>query len=135
MIFVDTGYLLAILSPRDELHQRALAWAAVLNEPLVVTEYVLWEMVNGLSGPADRPKAHQAVDEIRNAPVWDLVSASLDLFQSGLELHRNRADKEWSLTDCISFLVMQERGITRALTYDHHFEQAGFESLLRSDPS
>jgi predicted nucleic acid-binding protein len=57
MIFVDTGYLLALVRPRDALHQRAQAWAPAVAEPLLVTEYVLWETVNGLSMPVDRPKA------------------------------------------------------------------------------
>ena len=53
----------------------------------------------------------------------------------GLSLHVARMDKSWSLTDCISFYLMRERGITQALTTDHHFTQAGFEALLRRDPS
>lgn len=134
MIFVDTGYLLALLNPRDQFHPRALAWADAVAEPLVVTEYVLWEMLNGLSSPVDRPKAHAALDEIRTSSDWDLIAASSQLSEAGISLHRNRSDKEWSLTDCISFVVMQERNICRALTPDHHFEQAGFEALMRRDP-
>jgi predicted nucleic acid-binding protein len=51
-----------------------------------------------------------------------------------LKLHEQRADKAWSLTDCVSFIVMADGGMQRALTHDHHFEQAGFEALLRRDP-
>jgi predicted nucleic acid-binding protein len=51
-----------------------------------------------------------------------------------LELHERRPDKQWSLTDCISFEVMREHGITTALAYDEHFVQAGFDALLRRDP-
>jgi predicted nucleic acid-binding protein len=134
MIFVDTGYLLALLTPRDHLYQRAQAWSQAVAEPLVVTDFVLWEMVNGLSMPMDRPKAHQAVAEIRSASDFELIPASDQLFDAGPRLHREREDKEWSLTDCISFFVMQDRSIRSALTYDHHFEQAGFEALLRRDP-
>lgn len=61
MIFVDTCFLLAILSPRDTRHSRAQAWAEMITEPLLITEYVVWELVNGLSMPAGRPKAHSAV--------------------------------------------------------------------------
>jgi hypothetical protein len=122
MIFVDTGFLLAALHRRDQLYTRAKAWHRVLVEPLLTTEYVLWEIVNQLSDPMDRPKVHKSIDEIRSAPEWDIVAASADLFERGLASHRQHADKEWSLTDCISFLVMRDCGITQALTYDHHLE-------------
>lgn len=134
MIFVDTSFLLAVLNPRDTLHPRAQAWAVAIAEPLLVTEYVVWEMVNGLSMPTDRPKAHLAVKEIQMAPDWEWMPASNALFVRGMQLHCERNDKAWSLTDCISFQVMQQRNIRRALTYDHHFEQAGYEALLRRDP-
>jgi predicted nucleic acid-binding protein len=134
MIFVDTSYLWALLDNRDDLHVRAEAWHLAVSEPLVVTEYVLWELVNGFSTAEDRPKAHAAIDEIRASFDWQLMPASDDLFTAGLVLHRRHPDKDWSLTDCISFLVMRDRGIVRALTHDHHFEQAGFEALMRRDP-
>jgi predicted nucleic acid-binding protein len=134
MVFVDTGYLVALLSPRDELFGRAQRWATSLQEPLVTTEYVLWELVNTFSAPIDRPKAHAAVAEIRSSPAWAVIDASPELFGLGLEFHRERPDKDWSLTDCISFIVMQQKGVQRALAYDHHFEQAGFEALLRGEP-
>jgi len=134
VIFVDTGYLLALLSPQDELFERAQRWAAVVGEPLVTTDYVLWELVNSFSDPVDRPKAHAAVAEIRSSANWDLIDATPELFSQGLLLHQSRPDKRWSLTDCVSFFVMQEQTLQRALAFDHHFEQAGFEALLRRDP-
>lgn len=134
MIFVDASYLIAVLSPRDELSNRAQAWSAAIDEPLLTTEYVLWELVNSLSDPLDRPKAHAAISEIRSSASWELVYAAPPLLDQGLSLHQMRDDKHWSLTDCISFVLMSQRGIERALTFDHHFEQAGFEALLRRDP-
>jgi predicted nucleic acid-binding protein len=134
MIFVDTGYLLAVLNPRDGLFERAQLWAVSIHEPLITTEYVVWEMVNSLSAPADRPKANAAVAEIHSSSSWELVYATPELLSEGILLHQRRADKHWSLTDCISFLIMEQRGIHRALAFDHHFEQAGFEALLRRDP-
>jgi predicted nucleic acid-binding protein len=134
MIFIDTGYLLALVSPRDALHGRAHAWAGVVTEPLIVTEYVLWETVNALSMPLDRPKAHAIIARLRAATDCEMTAASGELLEAGLQLHAQRPDKEWSLTDCISFLIMEQRALRRALTPDHHFEQAGFEALLRRDP-
>ena len=135
MIFVDSAFLLALVNPRDSLYSRAQAWVRAVQEPLLVTEYVLWEVVNSLSSPADRPKAHAVVSRIWSGSDWEVVPASPDLFEAGMRLHRERADKAWSLTDCISFHIMESRQLTRALTYDSHFEQAGFQALLRSEPS
>jgi predicted nucleic acid-binding protein len=134
MIFVDTGFFLALAQPRDALHARAKAWAGAVTEPLLVTEYVLWETVNALSQPVDRPKAHALLTHVRSAAHYEVVAATPELFEAGLKLHAARPDKEWSLTDCLSFVVLEQRGLTRALTYDHHFEQAGFEALLRHNP-
>lgn len=134
MILIDTSDFLALLQPRDSLHERAKAWARAIREPVVVTEYVLWETVNALSAPVDRPKVGSMLSLVRNDPTAIWLPASSDLLDAGLELHVQRPDKAWSLTDCISFVVMQRRGIARALTHDHHFEQAGFEALLRYDP-
>lgn len=134
MIFVDTGYLIALLNPRDQLHLRAINWSRAVHDPLTLTEYVLWECVNYFSMPADRPKAQALVGQLRSDPAFEIIDASRALFDSGVHLHGKRLDKEWSLTDCVSFVVMQERGITRALAHDRHFEEAGFEALLRRDP-
>jgi predicted nucleic acid-binding protein len=102
---------------------------------MLVTEYVLWECVNFLSRPPHRASAHAIVHWALSDSVW--LPASPTLLEAGLALHRTRPDKEWSLTDCVSFHVMGERGergLTGALAYDGHFEQAGFEALLRLDP-
>lgn len=134
MIFIDTSYILASVNPRDALHARAVAWMHQANEPLITTEYVVWETVNALSQPVDRPKAHAVVRQLSQGDDCELLAADNGLFHSGLSFHAARGDKSWSLTDCISFVVMEGRGIRRALTHDHHFEQAGFEALLRIDP-
>ncbi len=131
MIFLDTGYLIALLNPRDELHSRAQAWAEQMDGPLLLTDYILWETINFFSSPTQKPKAHALVRQLRADAAFEIVPATPALFDAGLQLHRECADKAWSLTDCVSFLVMRERGVTQALPYDQHFEQAGFEALLR----
>ena len=134
MILLDTSYLIALFDARDALHTRALAWAEEVTEPLLVTEYVLWETVNAFSRPEDRRKAHALVEHVRFEPGYEVVMATPELFEAGLALHRERPDKTWSLTDCISFWLMRERRMTQALAYDQDFEQAGFEALLRKPP-
>ena len=135
MIFADTGYFIAQIKPRDALHQRATAWANALHEPLLTTEFVLLEVADALSQPHDRAKLYALLSALRQGADCEIVLLSSALFAAGLQLHAARPDKEWSLTDCISFVVMREHNVTRALAYDHHFAQAGFEPLLRREPT
>jgi uncharacterized protein len=134
MILVDTGYFLAFVNPDDQHHARAMAWSKAPNDRLLVTEYVLWETINALSGRRYRPHAHAIADSVVSRRRFQFVEARPDLLRFGLRIHRRHRDKNWSLTDCISFHVMRQQGILRALAFDHHFEQAGFEALLRRDP-
>jgi predicted nucleic acid-binding protein len=134
MIFVDTSFLLAVLDEGDQLHSCAEAWQSNVSETLVTTDYVLWELLNAFSATPNRARGHDAIAAIRSSPHWSLVRASEELLDQGLQFHQKYQDKDWSLTDCISFIVMRDRRLTRALTHDHHFEQAGFEALLRRDP-
>lgn len=135
MIFADTGYFIAQVITRDALHERALRWAQRDTEPLLTTEYVLVEVADALSAPLNRARLHTFLAFLRSSSKCEILPASPQLFEAGLQLHAARPDKEWSLTDCISFVAMSERNISRALAYDHHFEQAGFEPLLRREPS
>lgn len=135
MMFADTGYFIALLNPFDNLHARTLLWSRAVRERVCTTDYVLLETVNYFSKPADRSAVHNLLRRLNADTGYEIIPASSQLFEAGLQLHAARADKEWSLTDCISFAVMSERGLTRALAYDHHFEQAGFEPLLRREPS
>ena len=98
---------------------------------MLVTEFVLVELGNGFHLPADRALFHDFTENLLADPNVTVVPASPDLFRAGLDLYGRRLDKEWSLTDCTSFVVMREQGLTEALTGDHHFEQAGFKALLR----
>lgn len=134
MIFVDAGYLVALVQPGDQLHSRAAAWALALSGPFLTIEHVVWETVNGLSKPINRPKVHAMLDNVRRSSNWEITKSTEDLVAQGLVMHRQHTDKEWSLTDCIAFVAMRQRGLRQALTHDHHFEQAGFEALLRRDP-
>jgi predicted nucleic acid-binding protein len=73
MIFVDTGFFLALAQPRDALHQQATELARSLAEPFLVTEHVSWETVNSLSKPIDRPKAHRLVHHVRSTAEYEIV--------------------------------------------------------------
>ena len=129
--FLDTAYILAILNPRDALHAKAMALSRSSYSRLVTTEAVLIEVADALCQPPRRARAVEAIDDLRAAPDLRCVSVVGTLFARGLDLYRERQDKDWSLTDCISFVVMKDERIDEALTADIHFVQAGFRALLR----
>lgn len=131
MIFLDTGYLIALAQRQDALHQHAVDWSRAVSGPFLTTEYVLCEFMNAMSAPEDRPPAHLLLEQLRRHPRIDIVWASQVVFEAGIAAHFSRKDKAWSLTDCISFAVMERFGVRDALAYDRHFEQAGFRALLR----
>ncbi len=130
-VFADTSFLIAVLSERDERHLLARRLSATISEKLVTTEWVLAELGNFLAKSPLRSEFTRFVDELSHDPAVMILGAETASFASGFELFAARLDKNWSLVDCISFAVMTDRGITDALTADHHFEQAGFQVLLK----
>lgn len=130
-LFADTYYYIAMLSPKDITHAQAVALTARLQPRIVTTAWVLTELAAAMSVPAKRERFLKLFDVLSASDEVKLVHASAELFDAGLALYRSRPDKSWSLTDCISFIVMEREGITEALTGDHHFEQAGFTALLK----
>lgn len=128
--FADTYYFIALLNEDDEGHERALLLNRQLVAPMVTTVWVLTEVANAMSDPPYRQIFLELLDELENDSEVLIVPPDTVLFQRGIDLFRRRPDKEWSLTDCISFVVMGDNGIVEALTADRHFEQAGFNCLL-----
>jgi len=129
--FADSFYFLALFNSRDAAHERAVDASRSFQGELVTTDWVLTEVADALSDPANRNECVELIDDVRRSPRVIAVPATRTLFESGWALYRERPDKDWSLTDCISFVVMQQRGLSDALTGDHHFEQAGFRALLK----
>ena len=129
--FADTSFYVAAVNPRDALHDSANALARSRRGSVVTTEYVLIEVGNWLARAGDRQVFVELIRQIRADPRTTVVAGGSALFERGFELYARRHDKGWSLTDCISFVVMREGGLVGALTADHHFEQAGFTVLLR----
>jgi len=80
--------------------------------------------------PSILPKGIQVIATLQASSLVEIIPASSRLFTAALELYRSRGDKDWGLTDCASFVVMSERGLSEALTTDDHFRQAGFRALL-----
>lgn len=129
--FADSYYFIALLNPNDQHHEAARLATQNASGPLVTTSLVLVEVAGALSSPLMRGLVHEFLEGIRQDPTTEVVLVDDGLLDRGVALYGARADKSWSLTDCISFVVMNERGITEALTGDHHFEQAGFRAVLK----
>jgi len=96
----------------------------------VTTEFILLELGNACACAEDHADFLALLAGVRASPRQRVIPLDFALVQRGVDLFANRPDKNWSLTDCISFVVMQDEGLTEALTGDRHFEQAGFEALL-----
>jgi predicted nucleic acid-binding protein len=133
-VFADADYWIALLNPRDQLHVKARSVSMGLRELRIITsEMVLTEVLAGLAskGAALRQAAVKLVEQLQSNANLNIVPQTSIQFQKALELYRDHQDKNWSLTDCASVLVMEEQGISEALSYDRHFRQAGFIPLLR----
>lgn len=132
-VFLDSAYAIALSAPNDQYHERALQLAEQLERDvtrLITTRAVLLEIGNALAKIRYREDAITLLDSLEDDSNVEIISISEDLYKRAFELYRERIDKEWGLTDCISFVVMQDRELAEALTTDDHFRQAGFQALL-----
>ena len=136
MVFWDTAACVALGNRDDELHAAAIAASQELaraDARILTTDAVLTEVANTFSRATLRPLAHQVIEAFQasvRVRVAQLVHVDAGLWLRGWQFFLDRPDKNWSLTDCISFLVMEDRKVRRAFTSDHHFIQAGFDKLM-----
>ena len=135
-IYVDTSGWGNLVDTLQEFHAetKTIYLSAKQNgSRLVTTNYVITELVALLSNPLRIPRNRSIkfIESIKSSSLVDIVHIDEDLDAKSWELLKNRADKNWSLVDCSSFIVMQKNKIVEALTTDHHFEQAGFVRLLK----
>ena len=129
-VFVDSFFWLALLNERDTYHHQAVQMLRPAR--MVTTEAVRIEVLDAMSGLRLRPLAVRFWYDSNDDRYLIVLSLADPLLNQAVTLYANHQDKAWSLTDCISFVVMRERGIVEALTGDHHFEQAGFHCLLKT---
>jgi predicted nucleic acid-binding protein len=129
-IFIDTGYILALANTADHYHDCARATSLVVSPPFLTTEAVLVEIGNALSKTSWRQLGIATLHDLQADPDIQVVPVTTELFERAVDLYSTRLDKEWGLTDCISFVVMQDYKLTQALTTDRDFEQAGFQNAL-----
>ena len=135
--FADTAFWVALAHKSDQHHARASAWSRYLIQQdafILTTEAVLWEWMNALASAGTRRTTAEGYRRCHQDPSIEVVPFSPDTIAAAVSFYEGRGDKDWSLTDCLSFLVMEQRRIPRALTTDRHFQQAGFEAVLLGDP-
>ena len=133
-VFIDTAAWLALLNIDDIWHQQAKEIRLELvkqNYIFITTEFVLLEVGDTLCSQVLRKNTANFLHNIYQLKSNKIITLSQDLLQLGLSLYEQRLDKDWGLTDCISFVVMQREQIQEAFTSDKHFEQAGFIRLLQ----
>jgi predicted nucleic acid-binding protein len=129
-VFADTFYLLGVANPDDHAHDKCVEITAQLQR-IVTTTAVLVEVADALATSRQRERVEDFIHNMQREPRINILPLTQELFDRGLQFYTRHSDKEWSLTDCISFVVMRDERITDALTGDRHFEQAGFKILLK----
>jgi hypothetical protein len=131
VVFADTYYFLALFNAADRAHSKSLAFTSNYGGRMLTTEWVMVELADALaSSPRGRAEFLATRADLHADPDVTIVRCDQALLEAAIELFSHRPDKQWSLTDCISFVVMEREGVAEALTGDHHFQQAGFVALL-----
>lgn len=130
-LFLDTALIQALLNPRDDYHNQAKQLFPRIRaaSEVWITEAIFAEVGNALSA-LNRSGAVQFIQQCYRTDNIKIVSVNTELLMQALALYQSRPDKTWSLTDCISFIVMQQHNLTDAVTGDRHFVQAGFRALM-----
>jgi len=127
-MFLDTLFVIALLNQRDQYHERAAELAVRYEgKRFLTTDAILLEIGNALA----KKYTQEAVDVITHlltSEDIEVVRLTPELFEESFALYKSHRDKEWGLIDCISFVVMRQNGIQEALTFDHHFVQAGLQA-------
>jgi predicted nucleic acid-binding protein len=131
-VFLDTGYLIALEASDDQNHEEASRhWRKEGPKffSIVTTTYVFDEVVTFFNDRGRHAKAVEIGRRLRESQLVEIVPETEVLFEAGWSRFQNRPDKRYSLTDCLSFVLMERRDIETALAFDHHFEQAGYQLL------
>ena len=130
-LFIDTVCIVGLLNQDDQHHARAKSLLPRLESAaeVWVTEAIFIE-VGSIFARANRQAAAAFIEACFKAENFRVRSVDAVLFRKSLDLYGSRSDKDWSLTDCISFKVMEEQELRLAATGDQHFRQAGYQALM-----
>ena len=131
-LLLDSTFIAGLINSRDQLHFQAKDFLPLVEgaAEVVITEAVLIEVGNLLHSVQQRQRAAEFIDACYRTTNVTIVSVDTELLRKAVNFYRFHHDKNWGLTDCISFVVMKERGLLVAMTADAHFQQAGFRALI-----
>lgn len=121
-VFADSYYFFALVNRNDAAHSKVKILSSAHEITIVTSAFILIELCDGLCKPHHRIVASELIRSLQEDLHVLIIPPTLALFEQGIELYANRPDKDWSLTDCLSFVVMNRYGITEALTGDRHFQ-------------
>ena len=133
-VFIDSSAYIAINFTRDQFHKKAIETNMLLLDEdyeYVTTNYVVLESSTSLLMKVGHEAAVRFYENVKKSEVIKIIHVSKTLEEQAFQLFKKYSDKEYSLTDCVSFVVMKEKKLTKAFTNDHHFEQMGFEILIK----
>ncbi|MCC6155953.1 MAG: type II toxin-antitoxin system VapC family toxin [Candidatus Hydrogenedentes bacterium] len=130
MIFVDTGAWFAAFVPSDRNHAAASAWLRANNERLVTTDFIVDELITLLGRRGERRRSKLFRDTLLQEQWAALEYVTPTDFMKAWDLHEAFQDKEWSFTDCTSYIIMQRLGIQSAFSFDLHFKQFATVSVV-----
>ena len=131
IVFADAFYFVARLNRRDQYHDRVVTFSRGIRANVLTTDLVLSEVADALAKSECRPRIRDFLMHLRQTAVCEIIPATRELLDRAIDLYHRHADKEWTLTDCTSFVTMRDHSVTDALTADRHFEQSGFTALLK----
>lgn len=129
-VFADAFFYVAFMNRLDEHHDEVMEWAQSFSGKIVTTQWILTEVADAFAESHLRRRIKAGFESIVEDSATRVIEVSPEYFARGMKLYDERPDKEWSLTDCISMVVMADEGLTEVLTKDHHFEQAGFSVVF-----
>ena len=130
IVFLDTGYLIALIRKNDQFHAAAIEASELYPGPFLTTDLILVELANSLSKPLYRKTVVTVVEKIQTDSNTTIIPFASEGMSKAFSLFKRHKDKAWGMVDCYSFVVMEKRRVRHALTFDDHFRQAGFDTPL-----
>src|SRR5258706_146879 len=129
-VFADTSFYLGLVLPHDRVHRQARQFMRSYREAVVTSEHVMLEIANQLSRIRFKHLFSKLYKGLKYHSFTSIQPIDHTLWIKSIDLYEQRLDKDWSLTDCSSMLLMEKFQISEVLTTDHHFTQAGMIRLL-----